>query len=240
MEACLTETNKTHPVLDLDLAELVGVPERAREHLRDLGETTAVKAAWRFMTSPISNLVLSGQPGCGKTVALGLATCEVGQRFDPPRSRSPKYCTVRQLQRVSWFDAEQQDGLERAAVLAIDELGTESIGKTGEWLSHFEGLLCARHERKLKTIMATNLGAEAFRQRYGMRIWDRLQGEAGHFLTLSATSDTLASRNGATLKRFPMGIFKRDESVPVGERVSAERIAELMQSVFGAFNEKTP
>lgn len=116
-------------------------------------------------------LILAGGKGVGKTSAACLAISERGGR----RMRA------RELAAASDFDLGFMASLERASLLVVDDLGTESLDAGGWALGRIVGLLDARHEADAPTVITTNLTQADFLARYdvgGGRLRDRLRESA--------------------------------------------------------------
>jgi DNA replication protein DnaC len=79
--------------------------------------------------------------------------------------------------------------LERARLLAIDDLGLEPLDARDYALACVVDLIDRRYDGTRKTIITTNLGTEAFRERYcvgpGVRMLRRIR-EVGRFIVVKA------------------------------------------------------
>jgi len=143
-------------------------------------------------------LVLSGQPGCGKTVAachwLSIPIQrDDGERYSgttlgtPLGLHHPLFVTAARLARWDRYDARQMDRLLLADRLVLDDLGSEYADAKGNFNAILDELVSDRHANKRPMIMSTNLDAAAFKERYDERIADRIR-EAGKFVSLGGTS----------------------------------------------------
>lgn len=164
-----------------------------------LRETAALRVAKGWWSSTATVLVLSGTRGCGKTTAA--AWCVAQEPPDDPyrseewyrapektwRVWEPRFADVTVIQRASRYDEEQMLPLERAAVLAIDDLGMEYADVKGSFAALFDGLFNSRYAAQLKTVITTNLPAAEFKARYGERVADRIR-ECGTFVELNEQS----------------------------------------------------
>lgn len=172
-----------------------GVPERAAEIV--LSDARFATEASKAVDGATDMLVLSGSPGCGKTVAAALwVTTEIrddanwnisdriGGIFENyGNSFHGKLCvwtTAAKLARWERYDDEQMQKLLRTAKLVIDDLGGEYLDKGGFYASLLDEIINERQAASRPTVMTTNLDATAFSARYGERIIDRIR-EGGRF-----------------------------------------------------------
>ena len=132
-------------------------------------------------------LILSGGPGCGKSLAACYPIAMTGGLFvsAPDLAR---------LDSDTADDGEQIGDLLRRArtakLLVLDDLGTEHEGATSWATGRIADLLCTRHERCLTTICTTNLqrrGEGGVAARYGARLDDRLRS-TGIFVGIDGPS----------------------------------------------------
>lgn len=168
----------------------IGVPTRALEAARGpLEETIAIHAS----SGSSEFLVLSGGPGCGKTVA---AVCWLLEYVADPKKwqkdandkrvpvftgTRPIWVTAAKLARCDRYDEEAMTRLLRNPRLVIDDLGGEYLDKGGFYASMLDEIVNERQAESKPTIMTTNLDAAGFTARYGQRIVDRLR-EGGRFV----------------------------------------------------------
>ena len=125
------------------------------------------------------NLLLSGDPGLGKTFLSACIARVVSQN-----GHSVVYDTAghifSQLEAVK-FNREEEDSDSDAAryencdLLIIDDLGTEMV--TAFVQSALYQLLNGRLLRGKKTVISTNLSPEELGARYGKALQSRLEGE---------------------------------------------------------------
>ena len=104
-----------------------------------------------------------------------------------PAELRPRFVDVSRFSRSSRYDDEQMGPLERCSMLAIDDLGMEYADAKGSFLSLLDGLVNARYAASLRTVITTNLGAGAFRERYGERVADRIR-EVGRYVEIADPS----------------------------------------------------
>jgi len=167
-EAAQNEQRKAEGQVEL-LGER-GIPRRHGEVLvrGKLKATAALKAAseW-WQARPRDIIAMAGPPGCGKSVAAAWCVGKANQ--------GALFVTARELLRVSVYDGEQMSRLERAPLLALDDLGAEFADTKGMFSVLVDALVDARHSELRPTVLTTNLKVEAFRQRYGDRVVDRIR-----------------------------------------------------------------
>jgi len=175
----------------LDAFEKTGAPQRIREVASgNLAKTEAVKA---LETIGDGLIVLSGDPGCGKTVAaaawLRELICADGRvtPFQVYHGRQPLFVTAARLSRWDRYDRDAMDMLLRADRLVLDDLGSEYADVKGNFLAIVDELVSERHGNRRPMVMTTNLAADAFKARYDERIADRIR-ECGRFVSLEGDS----------------------------------------------------
>lgn len=151
-----------------------GIPERYRGILVAPEATKAMAAVAKFTGGGI--YVLSGGPGCGKTIAACWWAWSKAGRFEK----------AGRLARRSHWDGEV-DKLLTVPVLALDDLGVEYQDAKGFFASLLDELLDTRYENSRPTLITTNLPRDEFAERCGGRqgrIASRIAGE-GAFFSLS-------------------------------------------------------
>jgi DNA replication protein DnaC len=122
--------------------------------------------------------VLSGNPGCGKTVAACSWLYAGGFGLFVKSSR---------LARWDRYDDSEMRRLLGASRLVLDDLGTEYQDTKGNFDSILDEVIDVRYDKRLSTVITTNLDAAAFKARYGERIADRIR-ECGKFVSLATKS----------------------------------------------------
>ena len=133
------------------------VPEATWAKLDAPDETAAMVHARGFLTAPSAGarfLTLAGPKGRGKTFALAWAVAKAGGR----------YFEAQELVQLSTFDRLLWDDMVAAPILALDELGAEQGNASFD--ANLYSVLNQRFRRERKTLLATNLTAADFRQRY--------------------------------------------------------------------------
>ncbi len=133
-------------------------------------------------------VVLSGNPGVGKTTAAALWLIGGWQ----PGCLFVKAAT---LSRWDCYDREQMDLLLDAPRMVIDDLGVEYADQKGRFLSVLTEVLDTRYDRALPTVMTTGLSAIEFKDRYRERISDRIR-ESGRFISIAGASMRGAAQPG--------------------------------------------
>lgn len=180
-----------------------------------LQNTDAIKIAKEFLADEDQTLlVLSGPRGCGKTTAAGytLAASRYEWVDDPNHGEEELkkkardmpcdgffvghfggskeewgFIDVSRLARISRYDDDVMNGIERSRCIVIDDLGMEFADKGGSFLATLDGIVNARYAAMRTTIITTNLPAAEFKARYGERIADRVR-ESGRFVELNSES----------------------------------------------------
>lgn len=155
---------------------------RAGEALEHLRETEALKLVRAWWAAGAAWLLLTGKNGNGKTVAAVWAMREALRRGEG--------CTMRlasRLARMSGFDegAAELERLKRVPLLVVDDLGAEHASAWGQGL--LTELFDARHQRKVRTIVTSNLDLAAFKTRVGERINDRIREDGSVHVVLEAS-----------------------------------------------------
>lgn len=142
-------------------------------------------AAWEKPAERKIFLLLSGDVGCGKTVAAASYFLTAGRtRYTHPDLGdvwewyfgSCRYCLAPELAvRPIYGEKErlEETRLKSARALILDELGAEVLSEF--WASRLEGIIDARYRLKLPTLLCTNLDRTNFSTRYGARIWRRVR-----------------------------------------------------------------
>lgn len=127
-------------------------------------------------------LVLSGGPGTGKT----LAACE-WLRPKTSIGHGGWFVTAALLARYPRYDAKAMHDLLTCRALVVDDLGCEYMDDKGNFMAVLDEVINARYGERLPTLITTNLNADAFKERYGSRIADRIR-EDGRFVALGDVS----------------------------------------------------
>ena len=139
--------------------------------------TPARNAVREFMVDAPGTLILAGPVGTGKTVAA----CSAFLR------QRGLFVRAAHLSRLGWFDEDAWRPYERAALLVVDDLGTEYFDAKGGGQAQWETFFDLRHSELRRTICTTNLTADEFKSRYSEKWRDRL-AERGAFVCLTGQS----------------------------------------------------
>lgn len=134
-------------------------------------------------------LILSGDPGCGKTVASIYA----GLNFSARTQTMFYFMTSREYLKCQFNGGTviingielQPEGIE--ALLIVDDLGREYFKDTGWGIDQWDSFFDKRYRDKLPTIITTNMTPEELVDKYNERILDRLR-ECGIWIGLSGKS----------------------------------------------------
>lgn len=161
----------------------MGAPPRAVEAWEaGLTETEAIRYVNAFLEAGKTFCVLSGGAGAGKTVA---AVHGMAHRILMDRRESPAAIFVRATEcaRLGLYDDASKElvgQMHASGLLVIDDLGAEFMTEAGVWRGLLDELVDVRYGDRAPTIFTTNLDADAFRERYGERVADRIR-HAGAF-----------------------------------------------------------
>lgn len=165
-----------------------GFPEIAiQAAFGELADTTAMRHARHFVE--MSNhglrkrlLILAGGVGTGKTTA---ATW-IGMKGADPR---PGFIRIAELERRGRYDRSLSDWLEDKTSLIIDDVGAEVLDGKGVFRALIDEIIDKFYANRRTLVMTTNLRPrrktdteqEQFLERYGDRVWSRLNelGEWG-------------------------------------------------------------
>lgn len=174
------------------ILRFMGIPERT---LRAIDAQVEETDATRAVEGASDILVLSGGPGCGKTVAAAVwISVFVKDEKNWSKANDPDLCihpkmicktpvwvTAAKLSRWERYESAEMAKLLHASRLVIDDLGGEFLDKGGFYASLLDEIVNERQGASRPTVMTTNLDASAFKERYGERIVDRIR-EGGRFV----------------------------------------------------------
>lgn len=156
----------------------LGAPERAVEAWEaGLQETEALKYVNAFLEAGKTFLVLAGGAGCGKTVAAVHAMAKrllLDRREDVP-ALFMRASECARLGLYSDDDKRTTYQMHGASLLVVDDLGAEFMAEGGVWRGLMDELIDVRYGDRLPTILTTNLSVDAFKERYGERVADRIR-----------------------------------------------------------------
>jgi DNA replication protein DnaC len=145
-------------------------------------ETASTRAVREWVRSGKTFCLLVGSAGCGKTIAAAEALLNAKAAWDEGRAwcycpSEARFILSTELARLSYFDVSALNKLgriERVPWLVLDDLGGELL--TDTWKSNLTELILERNSARRRTVITTNLGAEAFKARYDERIVSRIRG----------------------------------------------------------------
>lgn len=144
-------------------------------------DTAAVKALTAFQSNPKAwGLLLLGGVGAGKSTAAAkalfdYATAQARQQAEL-WTGTHEWVRVADAARASGFGDDAEKRIRRwrkAGLLVIDDLGVEMT--TAPWLQALDDVLDSRYEHCRRTVITSNLSADAFKLRYGARAADRFR-----------------------------------------------------------------
>lgn len=120
-------------------------------------------------------LLLRGSVGTGKTTLLDALRLAI-DTFDPSGRRIAK-ATASRLADLQRDNRPAFERLKQEPLLAIDDLGTEpaTVKDYGNDNTPLAELLTYRYERRLFTVMTTNLDDSGLQRQYGPRVANRLK-----------------------------------------------------------------
>lgn len=189
-EYCERETRRNR-----DKEEATGTKEMA-VYLENSGIPSRV---WKTLESGISHtdamagvssakdiVVLSGEPGRGKSVAA-MAWLLLGHG---------RWISAGALARGYAYDQTAFDSLAKAPRLVIDDLGTEYQDQKARYQATLSELLETRFANERPTLITTNLGPDDFKARYGDRLSSRIR-EDGVFIICGGNDLRRSNRDEA-------------------------------------------
>lgn len=157
-----------------------GWPIRALEaaaHADIAKPAVARVLAWDSKSENV--LVLSGQPGCGKTTAA--AVWALKRNIAPAFLRATSFAASSRYnheQRATWFHAD---------AMILDDLGSEYADAKGNFLVDLDELVDTFYGDRRPLLITTNCTDAEFKARYGARIVDRIR-ECGAFFGIRSGS----------------------------------------------------
>lgn len=168
-----------HPALAAEHAALVEAHQRLADALAEasrarmngarpllpetLRSTPSLLAVERWLAGREQWLLLLGDPGVGKTVALRHALVR----------RSDSYARAVDLVAESLADRRAERRFSEASVLAVDDIGREGASEVAKRVLF--AVLDARHEAGRRTVLASNLRHEQLRAHLGDALVDRVR-----------------------------------------------------------------
>lgn len=168
--------------------QAAGFPVRAlEESLRADRTRPAISRVLSWACDERNVLVISGDKGCGKTVASTWWARR--QAFTPRFVRATTFAASSRYDRE---DPRGRQAILSAPGLVLDDLGTEFLDEKGSFLVDLDELIDVYYADRRPLIVTTNLKLEQFRERYGARIEDRMRESAVFY---SVSGGTLRGRS---------------------------------------------
>lgn len=163
----------------------MGIPPKDMARIK-AGTLEPTEAVIALRTEAVL-LCLSGNPGCGKTTAVGAWMWAAVDAAVSRERSAPLLVKAARLARWDRYNSAEMDRLLLAERLAIDDLGTEFQDAKGNFQALIDEVIDVRYDHRRPTVITTNLDVAQFRERYGERIADRIR-EAGKFVSLAGES----------------------------------------------------
>jgi DNA replication protein DnaC len=157
------------------------VDRRMIPFMNDTATNAKIDKAAKWLTGNYKvGLLLYGTVGSGKST-LGRAICNlISILYNSSVSSERK--GVRRISALEVAKSVADDPahfnrLKNDELIFIDDIGTEpaSVKSWGNEFSPVVELIYARYDKQLFTIATSNLGENEFEERYGLRIYDRIQ-----------------------------------------------------------------
>lgn len=140
-----------------------GIPRSFWDLLDSPRETQAITEIEMLLAEGPSLVVLSGPPGVGKSVALGVATWRARGRM----------LSTQDVFRVSSFAESEWRDLRTTHLLALDEAGAEHM--TDHLRANLLSVISGRMDDGARTVIATNLAQAEFAERFFSGALSRLR-----------------------------------------------------------------
>lgn len=163
------------------LKAAIGIPAKFLA-LADSPSVRSTEAIAEVKRGDFEILVLAGDVGRGKTVAACWWLLQALRE-----KRAPLFLTSARLSRWERYDVAEMNRLFTASRLVIDDLGEEFNDTKGNFLAVFDETISDRVANRRPTVITTNLTAEVFFARYGLRVRDRIR-ESGRFQSFAGAS----------------------------------------------------
>lgn len=142
-------------------------------------ETESVRIVREWLASKLTTLVISGGVGIGKSTAAAIA---IGLT-----AGSALYLHATGFDSIKLLDGPDGERIYQTQLLVLDDAGLEHASASGWAANKIQGLLCARHDGGLRTIVTCNLSGDRFFESYGERVKDRIAG-SGQFVRAKGQS----------------------------------------------------
>jgi DNA replication protein DnaC len=157
-----------------------GFPRRAIDKLDNIERSRALIARMTTWDPKVENvLVMAGTRGSGKTVA---ATWWASRR-----DHVPTFVRASTFAASSRYDRDERSTWLAAGALVMDDLGAEYLDAKGSFIVDLDELIDVFYGDRKPLLITTNCTKDAFRERYGARIVDRIR-ECGSWFSTSDES----------------------------------------------------
>jgi DNA replication protein DnaC len=124
-------------------------------------------------------IVVSGAPGCGKTVGAAWWALR--------RKTSTKFVRASTFAAASRYDRQERTVWLKASALVLDDAGAEYSDAKGSLMVDLDELLDTFYGDRRPLLITTNCSVADFKTRYGERITDRLR-ECGRWISVDGGS----------------------------------------------------
>tara|TARA_R110002051_G_scaffold314371_1_gene391405 strand:- start:3030 stop:3698 length:669 start_codon:yes stop_codon:yes gene_type:complete len=186
----MAHSDEPTPTAKLSCLRTWGVPERIIKNLENLKTTKAVNIVKNWADTPREAwcLILSADKGTGKSTAA--ATWLYDMASEAPTYLKRYWWSGTRIARTNGY-AKEFESMMQSRYMVIDDLGVEYLDKNGNFLQRLDELIDERYSNFRKTIITTNLNTQAFKERYGERVADRIREgfhSGGAFMELSDAS----------------------------------------------------
>ena len=130
-------------------------------------------AKWLTDAGVNKNLNISGSVGLGKSTILA-ALMDFLNRSEVRYSKT--FVTANNMAKIALESEPSWERITTVPILLLDDVGTEpyEVKEYGNVYLPFTELIEQRYNRRLTTIITTNLSIEDINNRYGARIADRI------------------------------------------------------------------
>ncbi|WP_235317824.1 P-loop NTPase family protein [Porphyromonas gulae] len=158
------------------------VERRVMQYVADTETAAKIQKAAKWLCSDTARvgLMLYGGVGNGKSTLARAISNLIGILHNSALSAERKNVyrlTAIELAKLATENQPLFDQVRRQELLMIDDVGTEqvSVKVWGNEYSPVTEVLYDRYDRQLFTLATSNLSDEEMRERYGIRIYDRME-----------------------------------------------------------------